>query len=255
LTHVYRDFFAALEDDGARLACCPRNPAPAISVSIGAVEEARLFLHTMLLAIGALLPIVGPLTNAPLYIAVTGHLPAEERKALAATVARYSFLLLLGSLFVGAYVLDLFALSVPIVQVAGGLVVCSMAWSLLHEPEGADAEAAAAVSAQANRTLQRAFYPLTMPLTVGPGSISVAITLGANPDADVRNHVVTALGQAAGALAVAVSVYYCYRYAEEIVQKLGETGRTVLMRLMAFLLLCIGVQIIWNGVRALLHLA
>ena len=66
---------------------------------------------------------------------------------------------------------------------------------------------------------------------------------------------VTALGQTFGALAVAVSVYFCYRYAEEIVQKLGETGRTVLMRLMAFLLLCIGVQIIWNGTRALLHLA
>jgi len=215
------------------------------------VDELKLFLHTMLLAIVALLPIVGPLTNAPIYLALTGHLPREERKALAFAIARYSFVLLLGSLFIGAYVLDLFGLSVPIVQVAGGVVVCSMAWSLLQAPEET---ADTPLPADTGRSLRRAFYPLTMPLTVGPGSISVAITLGANPDPDVRTHVVTALGQLAGAVAVAVSVYLCYRYAEEIVAKLGETARSVLMRLVAFLLLCIGVQIIWNGVQALLHL-
>lgn len=218
------------------------------------MDELKLFLHTTLLAIGALLPIVGPLTNAPLYISLTGHLAPGERAPLAKAVACNSFLLLLGSLFIGAYVLDLFGLSVPVVQVAGGLVVCSMAWSLLQEPAEAPADSQAAMSADPSRTRRRAFYPLTMPLTVGPGSISVAITLGANPEPDVRARVVTALGNTVAALAVAVSVYYCYRYAEEIVEKLGETGRTVLMRLMAFLLLCIGVQIIWNGVQALLRL-
>jgi multiple antibiotic resistance protein len=225
-----------------------------IRVAGAELDELKLFLHTTLLAIGALLPIVGPLTNAPLYIALTGHLPPQERAPLASAVARNSFLLLLGSLFIGAYVLDLFGLSVPIVQVAGGLVVCSMAWSLLQEPDEAGADSAAAMSADASRSRRRAFYPLTMPLTVGPGSISVAITLGANPEPDVRTQVVTALGHTAGALAIAVSVYYSYRYAEEIVAKLGESGRTVLMRLVAFLLLCIGVQIMWNGVQALLHL-
>jgi multiple antibiotic resistance protein len=217
------------------------------------MAELSLFLHTATLAMAALLPIVNPLGSAAMYLALTGHLPPQERKTLALAVARNSFVLLLGSLFIGAYVLEVFGLSVPVVQIAGGWVVCALAWSLLHEPEGSD-EKAAAMSADAAQTLRRAFYPLTMPLTVGPGSISVAITLGANPEPDVRTHVVTALGQVAGALVVAVSIYYCYRYAEEILQKLGETGRTVLMRLVAFLLLCIGVQIIWNGVQALLHL-
>ena len=97
-----------------------------------------------------------------------------------------------------------------------------------------------------------AFYPLTMPLTVGPGSISVALTLGANPTGGVRRLVVTALAHALGILIVAVSIYLCYRYADRILRKLGPTGTGVVVRLSAFILLCISVQICWNGLHALL---
>ena len=91
-----------------------------------------------------------------------------------------------------------------------------------------------------------------MPLTVGPGSISVAITLGANPEPSVRSLIVTALAHVAGAFLIGVSIYVCYRYAEPIMKKLGTTGMAVLLRLSAFILLCIGVQISWNGIHALL---
>jgi len=99
---------------------------------------------------------------------------------------------------------------------------------------------------------QRAFYPLTMPLTVGPGSISVAITLGANPPREFRSLFTTALAHVIGVFIVAVSIYLCYRYADRILNKLGRTGTNVLIRLSAFILFCIGVQIIWNGLRTLL---
>jgi multiple antibiotic resistance protein len=99
---------------------------------------------------------------------------------------------------------------------------------------------------------QRAFYPLTLPLTVGPGSISVAITLGANPPREFRSLFTTAVAHVIGILIVAVSIYVCYRYADRILGKLGRTGTTVLTRLSAFILFCIGVQIIWNGSRAML---
>ena len=91
-----------------------------------------------------------------------------------------------------------------------------------------------------------------MPLTVGPGSISVALTLGANPEHGVRAQIVTGLGHLLGVVIVAMSVYFCYRYADRILRKLGHVGTSVLVRLSAFVLLCIGVQICWNGVPELL---
>jgi multiple antibiotic resistance protein len=218
------------------------------------LDSLRHIAATMLLAVAALLPIVDPLADVPIYLQLTAGLRPAERAELSKTVAFNSFLLLLASTLVGAYVLDFFGLSIPAVQVAGGFVVCAMGWSLLHRPESPEAQsrATAAEAAAVDTLRRRAFYPLTMPLTVGPGSISVAITLGANPSSNVRSLLVTAVGHALGIVIIAVSVYVCYRYADPIVRKLGETGRTVLMRLSAFLLLCIGVQIAWNGIHGLL---
>jgi len=204
----------------------------------------------VLLAVGALLPIVDPLGSTPLYLHLTSGLRPDQRVAMAKAVAFDSFLLLLTCTFVGAYVLDFFGLSIPAVQVAGGIVVCKMGWSLLTRPDASDTAAReAAATAQADQLRRRAFYPLTLPLTVGPGAISVAITLGANPHASARSLLITAVGHALGILIVTASVYVCYRYAHQIVRRLGETGRTVVMRLSAFILLCIGVQIAWNGIH------
>jgi multiple antibiotic resistance protein len=216
-------------------------------------NDLRQFVETILLAVGALLPIVDPLGGAPIYLAMTTGLAPEERGAMAKSVAINSFLLLIASTLIGAYVLDFFGLSIPAVQVAGGIVVCAIAWSLLNKPNAPaalDRSTAPAVTAEDLR--QRAFYPLTMPLTVGPGSISVALTLGANPAQGVRSLIVTALAHALGILIVAVVVYFCYRYADRILKKLGPTRTSVVVRLSAFILLCIGVQIGWNGVHALL---
>jgi multiple antibiotic resistance protein len=222
----------------------------------GILENLQLFFHTVLLALGALLPIVDPLAGAPIYRELTLGATAEERAHTAKAVAVDSFLLLIASTFVGAYVLDFFGLSIPTVQLAGGIVVCAMGWSLLNKPEAPEPARATVVGEiDAPNLRRRAFYPLTMPLTVGPGSISVAITLGANPSADVRSLFVTSAGHVAGMLLVAIAVFVCYRYADAIVRRLGETGSMVVARLSAFILLCIGVQIAWNGVRGLIAAA
>lgn len=216
-------------------------------------DDLRHFVGTVLLAVGALLPIVDPLGGAPIYLAMTAGLQPEQRAPMAKAVAVNSFLLLIASALVGAYVLDFFGVSIPAVQVAGGMVVCAIAWSLLNNPNSPATLSRSSTPAIATDELhQRAFYPLTMPLTVGPGSISVALTLGANPERGVRSLVVTAIGHAAGILIVTMAVYLCYRYADRIIRKLGATGTGVVIRLSAFILLCIGVQISWNGIHALL---
>jgi len=217
------------------------------------INDLRDFAATILLAIGALLPIVDPLGGAPIYLAMTTGITPKERARMAKAVAMNSFLLLIASALVGAYVLDFFGVSIPAVQVAGGLVVCAIGWSLLNSPNSAPAlTRSGAPDVTADDLGQRAFYPLTMPLTVGPGSISVALTLGANPTPGMRPLFVTAVAHAIGILIVAISVYLCYRYADRILAKLGPTGTGVVVRLSAFILLCIGVQICWNGLHALL---
>jgi multiple antibiotic resistance protein len=209
------------------------------------------FGSIVMLAVGALLPIVDPLGGAPIYLAMTTGLSSDERAKMAKSVAINSFLLLIASALIGAYVLDFFGLSIPSVQVAGGVVVCLIAWSLLNS-SNTPVDRSAPDTLAPEDLSQRAFYPMTMPLTVGPGSISVALTLGANPSAGFRQLLLTALGHAVGILLVALGVYYCYRYADRILRKLGPTGTSVVVRLTAFILLCIGVQICWNGIHGLI---
>ncbi len=211
------------------------------------------FGSVVMLAAGALLPIVDPLGGAPIYLAMTSGLTSGERTRMAKSVAINSFLLLVASALIGAYVLDFFGLSIPSVQVAGGVVVCLIAWSLLNRPNTPPAvDHNARQTATPEDLSQQAFYPMTLPLTVGPGSISVALTLGANPPAGFRQLLLTALAHAVGILLVALGVYFCYRYADGILRKLGATGTTVVVRLTVFILLCIGVQICWNGIHALI---
>jgi multiple antibiotic resistance protein len=220
------------------------------------IADARQFIDAALIALASLLPIVNPLGCAPVFLLKTADLDRDERTAMARRVAWYGFLLLLASILIGAYVLDFLGLSIGVVRIAGGLVVCSIGWSLLNQDEpGASPARDAAHAATADDLAQRAFYPLTMPLTVGPGAISVAITLGANQPGELRPLLVIVVAHAVGILAVAVSVYLAYRYADRVLARLGRTGTSVLMRLSAFILLCIGVQIIWNGAEELIRAA
>ena len=209
-------------------------------------------VNSFLLVYAALFSIVNPLGGAPMFLVMTRRLPAPVRHALAGRVALNGFLLLLGSLFVGSHVLEFFGLTLPVVRVAGGLVVTSAGWSLLNqgiEPEGAPpAETTAGEEPDA-------FYPLTLPLTVGPGSITVAITLGSQRPqgaSGMRDLAAIAGGAVAGLVAIALTIYVCYRFAEHLERVLGKTGTNVMLRLSAFILVCIGIQICWAGVSALL---
>jgi multiple antibiotic resistance protein len=172
------------------------------------------------------------------------------RRALAWRVALNSLLLMVGSYFIGAHVLNFFGVSLPVVQVGGGLIVASMGWGMLFER--ADAHDTTRQSVECSDALHSAFYPLTLPLTVGPGTISVAITLGANSTRHYGFHVVIILAALIAMAAIAITVLLCYALADRLARILGQTAMTVIVRLSSFLLVCIGVQIMWNGIGALL---
>jgi len=208
--------------------------------------------NSFLLVYAGLFPILNPIGGAPIFLALAGPARPDARHALALRVAVNSFFMLLGALFVGSHVLEFFGITLPIVRIAGGLVVTAFAWKLLSEDDSV-AEKDGANRGDEARAPVDAFYPLTMPLTVGPGSISVAITLGSErPKAGNIEHLALLGGGAVvGLLALAATIYVCYRFAERITGALGAGGTNVLTRLSAFILLCIGIQIIWNGYIAL----
>ena len=200
----------------------------------------------VLLVVAALLPIVNPLGNAPIFLAMTSWCSTDMRRVLAWRIAVNGFILLLVSIFTGSHILAFFGISLPVVQIGGGLLVAAAGWRLLG-PRADELTSADATPWSPDEAIRRAFYPLTLPLTVGPGSISVAITLGANTTrTQIALWAVIAAILIAIAL-VAVSIYFCYRFAENMARLLGDNGTSIFLRLSAFILLCIGVQIFWNG--------
>jgi multiple antibiotic resistance protein len=211
-----------------------------------------VFVNSFLLVYATLFPIVDPFGGAPLFLGLTESYTHAERARISRQIAINSFLLLLGSIFIGSYVLGFFGVSLPVVRVAGGLILTSFGWKLLNSATLPDQSHAAQHAVDDD---PETFYPLTMPLTVGPGSISVAITLGSQRPAtsDVEQFLLVSAAAVASLLAMALTIYLCYRFASRLVGALGRGGTNVVVRLSAFILLCIGIQILWNGVKELAH--
>jgi multiple antibiotic resistance protein len=204
-------------------------------------------LTSFLLVFGSLFPIVNPPGSAFMFLAHTHMVSHAQRAELAARIAVYAFLIITGSLFVGSSVLGLFGVSIPALRVGGGLVIAVAGWRLLNARPGApDGDVVLENSPDSLR--RAAFYPLTMPLTTGPGTIAVTIALGTGqPFAHTAPSLAT-LGALLAAIAISALIYLSFRFADRMAGLLGRTLTDALMRLFALLLLCIGVEIIWRGI-------
>jgi len=207
-----------------------------------------------LLTFAALFPIVNPLEAAPFFLGLTAGLSPADRRVLARKAAVNGFALLLGSMALGPWLLEFFGIELPVVRIAGGLVVTALGWKLLSAESWSEHAIGEAPQGVPGRRVG-SFYPLTMPLTVGPGSMSVAITIGSRKPAgfpqlsQLAEH---ATGAVLGVVAIALCIFLAYRFAETIGRLLGATGLEVLVRLSAFILMCIGIEIFWNGYSALI---
>lgn len=212
-------------------------------------------LQTIILVVATLFPIVNPLSGATIFLSTTEGYGNAAKAVLARKVALYGFVLLVASLLAGSHLLRFFGISLAAVQVGGGLVVAATGWMLLNQPNESR-EPSARAKASERDLMAHAFYPLTLPLSVGPGSISVAITLGANLPKHISagwlvgwDSIISAI---IGLAIISLLVWLCYYSAQWMSRVLGETGTSVVVRLSSFILLCIGVQIFWNGASAML---
>jgi multiple antibiotic resistance protein len=220
------------------------------------IEQA---IAAFLLAFPALFSIVNPPSGAIIFNEVTAAHSHAQRTALARRVAVYSTFVMLGALCLGTYVLSFFGISLDALRIAGGVVVATRAYEMLSAPDNTQErkqrEAQPAAGVPSRELGGYAFFPLTLPFTTGPGTIAVAISLGtARPDGLAAAGAFYA-GATAAVLAMAALIWASYAMADRLAAVLGDTGRVVVARMAAFLLLGIGVQIALNGIIPVLHRA
>ncbi len=214
-----------------------------------AVGKSYLFVFA------AILPILNPAATAPIFLGLTEGASSSTRALLARRIARNMFALMVGSMLVGSYVLEFFGISLPIVRVGGGLIVASAAWRLLNANHASDdRRTVLAESFTPEQARRQAFYPLTFPISCGPGSIAAAITVGvALNDTRLALSLARMGGGVLALLTIGLLLYLAFRYAQQLLKPLGEAGSVIFLRLSAFILLCLGVQIVWDGLSELLR--
>lgn len=202
------------------------------------------------LAFSALLPLVNPLGTALVFLSLVGSAPQAVYRALARRIAISTTIFLISIEAGGALLLKFFGISLPVVQVSGGLALAAMGWKLLNQEEPNQKATPSAVD---ERSLEeKVFYPFTFPITAGPGCIVVMVTLSAHATGRGLLPSLTAHGGIVIAVVLlSVAVYFCYGHAPAITARISPQTAHGLLRLVAFVLLCIGVQITLNGVETI----
>lgn len=214
--------------------------------------------QSFLLAFTALLPLINPIGSALVFLGLVGEQPVAVYRQLAGKIAVSTFGFLIVIEFLGSLLLSFFGISLPIVQVTGGIVIAATAWALLFEKD------ANAISRNKRQEIEgsapaadegldgQVFYPFTFPITAGPGTLVVTITLSARASgASLAGRAAAHGGIVLAAAVLAGSVYLCYGYAPRLIKAVSPPTVHGVLRVMAFILMCIGVQIAWNGLSLL----
>ncbi|MGB5103761.1 MAG: MarC family NAAT transporter [Steroidobacteraceae bacterium] len=200
-------------------------------------------------ALLAILPIVNPLGAVPLVISVSGHLPEQERLRQIRRACLYTFFLMSGFLVAGSLIMSFFGISIPGMRIAGGTILAFLGFGMLFP----SAPAAAEAPGPGEFKYDIAFTPLAMPGLSGPGTFAVVMSLSSQASAKHGvDRIVDFLGIGTGILIVSILSWFALRGAERFNRLLGATGMLALTRLMGFLMICIGVQFIINGMTAIL---
>ncbi len=215
------------------------------------MEHVLRELDTLPLAFAALLPVINPVGTALIILGMVGEAPEPVFRRLALRVTVMMLVFILVTELLGQGILRFFGISLPVVQVGGGLTLAAMGWKMLSS--GGKEAAPTPGASDEEAVLERAFYPFTFPLTVGPGTIVVVLTLSAQATRrSLQATLLAHVGILLGASLLAALVYVCYRYAPKLGRMLPRSAFNGVQQLISFILLCIGAQIAWGGAFALL---
>ena len=207
------------------------------------------FLAQMSFTWLALFPILNPPAMAPVFLTLTSAVSGRERNRLALLIGVYTALFLGILLLVGGWILKVLGISIPVVAIAGGVLLFHSAWHMLNKDPRVSAKEEAEIRSSMEN---KAFFPLTMPVTAGPGSMAVTLSLVPRGNILETSTLLAFLATACGILLAGLTVFVFYRFSGPVIHRLGETGAATISQVSAFVLLAIGVQIVWGGVRDLL---
>ncbi len=213
------------------------------------------FFQLIFFAFISLFPAVNPIGSAFIVEPLLGDLGMPERRSASKKVALYCFVICTVTALVGSWVLKIFGISVPIVQLAGGIMICRMGWQLLTTDNEIKTKKETAHPEQTANIDNILFYPVAFPMTTGPGTISIILTLSAHPnETSLSEHFLNLSALAIAILGICLLVYICYTNTPRITHRLGPRGEQIVNRLSAFLVFCIGMQIAFSGIKVLFHL-
>ena len=186
----------------------------------------------------ALFPIVNPLGGIPMFFSLTAGLSPEERRHTALKTALYVIAILIIFMLLGRFVLNFFGISLPVLKIAGGLIVANTAWGMVTGSSRMTMEE----SSEALTKKDISLTPMAMPMLSGPGSIGVVMGLAAHAD-----HFLAYLGMVIGIVALGLTVYLLLCLGGPFVKRLGPSAMGAINRVFGFLILAIAVQLVWNG--------
>jgi multiple antibiotic resistance protein len=201
------------------------------------------FTTALLAAVTALFPLMNPVGNTPIFFSVTANDTAQFRRRQALKIAINVFVILTVCLLFGRYILAMFGLTVPILRLAGGLVVGNVGWGLLKQSPQLNPEA----NEEARDKVDVSLSPMALPIIANPGAISVAISLGAG-----SMKLETSLGNLIALALLTILNYVCLILGEPMVKKLGRNGMDAFNKVLGFLVLGIGVNLVVSGIQALI---
>lgn len=208
------------------------------------------FMGAFFIAFSTMVPVINPFSGAMLFCTMTQNVKHEDRSYMARKIAIYGLIIILVCVFAGHLILSFFGISVGVLRVAGGCVLFAAGWSALNAPsqEELQNDERTQVTYSRNKLKTMAFYPFTLPLTTGPGCIAVSVALGTSLPHDIPN----ILGTIVASIATTLVIWLCYEFSDRVNKAVGAAGADALARIMAFILLCLGVSVFWQGLSDLL---
>ncbi len=212
------------------------------------------FLHLVFVGFVSLFPPVNPPGSALMIDPLLKNLKSGERKNAALKITLYAFMICTVTIVIGSWIFKLFGISLPVVQVAGGILICKMGWGLLSSDDSSKGPEEGAEPGQtSSRVEDILFYPVSFPMTTGAGTISVLLTLSAHGhDDDLSIYLTHLTSLIAAVILMCILIYFCYCYTPALIRRLGPRGSQVLNRLSAFLVFCVGIQIASEGLTSLI---
>ena len=218
--------------------------------------ELHTFIHLVLISAVALFPVVNPVGTALIVMPYLSRLDDAGKRRAVRLITLYAFCICTVTLLVGQWILKLFGLSIPVVQLAGGIMICRTGWEMLAPSGGAmpseQGSGGDALAARQRDIDDLLFFPLTFPLTTGAGTIAVLLTLSAHgADTDLARQALHMGAILLAVIAMCTMVYVFFLNTQRIRNYLGSRGEAIVNRLIAFFIFCVGLQIATSGAKTL----